>query len=108
MFTTKIEILRKSDVRDKYNERVQTFETIMCCDAERTMNGGRENLYASRIVNENEIAYSIRWREGITPSMFIRESGKTIPIRSIYEEGRRYRIHIVVKKTDSDDGDSGC
>ena len=92
-----------SPLTDGYNEKVRQYDRLMECYASRTMSGGRENLYASRIVNTNEIVYTIRWREGITPSMYVKERGEMMKIESVHEEGRRYRLHIKVLLTDSGD-----
>ena len=106
MFDTRIEICAFSQERDDYNERTDELVPVAVCFAQRTEAGGRENLFASRILHENEIAYTIRWRPGIRPSQFVREGGQTMKIVSIHEEGRRKYLHIKVKKTDSGDAES--
>ena len=103
MYDTRIEIVERSEVRDDYNEKESVYRTIMLCDAAKTMHGGKKNLFASRIVNDNEVVYTIRWRTGITPSMFVREQGVLMPIISVYEEGRRFRLHLKVSLGDHDD-----
>jgi SPP1 family predicted phage head-tail adaptor len=103
MFDTKIEILALGQERDEYNERTEALVPVAVCFAQRTESGGRENLFAGRILHENEIAYTVRWREGIRPSMFVRDGDETHKIVSIHEEGRRKLLHLKVKKTDADD-----
>lgn len=103
MFDTRIEICAFSQERDDYNERTDELVPIAVCFAQRTEAGGRENLFASRILHENEIAYTIRWRPGIRPSQFVRDGDQTMKIVSVHEEGRRKYLHIKVKKTDSGD-----
>jgi SPP1 family predicted phage head-tail adaptor len=103
MFDTRIEIMALSQERDEYNERTEGLVPIAVCWAQRTESGGRENLFASRILHENEIAYTVRWREGIRPSQFVRDGDQTMNIVSVHEEGRRKLLHIKVKKTDTDD-----
>jgi SPP1 family predicted phage head-tail adaptor len=92
-----------SQERDEYNERTEELVPVAVCFAQRTESGGRENLFASRILHENEIAYTVRWRENIRPSMFVRDGEQTMKIVSVHEEGRRKLLHIKVKKTDTDD-----
>ncbi len=103
MFDTRIEILALSQERDEYNERTDELVSIAVCYAQRTENGGRENLYASRIVHENEVVYTTRWRARIRPSMFVRDGEVTLKIVSVHEEGRRKYLHIKTKKNDADD-----
>nr|DAI17387.1 MAG TPA: Putative head tail adaptor [Caudoviricetes sp.] len=103
MFDTRIEICAYSQERDDYNERVDELVPIAVCFAQRTEAGGRENLFASRILHENEIAYTIRWRPGIRPSQMIRVDDQVMKITSVHEEGRRKFLHLKVKKTDADD-----
>lgn len=103
MFDTKIEICAFSQERDDYNERTEELVPIAICFAQKTENGGRENLFASRILHENEIAYTIRWRPMIRPSQFVREAGRLMKITSVVEEGRRKYLHLKVSKTDADD-----
>jgi SPP1 family predicted phage head-tail adaptor len=107
MFDTRIEILALSQERDEYNERTEELVPGAVCWAQRTENGGRENLFASRILHENEIAYTVRWREGIRPSMFVRDGDQTLKIISVHEEGRRKYLHIKTKKTDAEDNGKG-
>ena len=103
MFDTRIEICAYSQEREEYNERTDELVPIAVCYAQRTESGGRENLFASRILHENEIAYTIRWREGIRPSQYVREGDRVMNIVSVHEEGRRRYLHLKVKKTDAED-----
>ncbi len=107
MFDTRIEILALSQERDEYNERTEELVPVAVCWAQRTESGGRENLFASRILHENEIAYTIRWREGIRPAMFVRDGEQTLNIVSVHEEGRRKYLHIKTKRTDAEDSGKG-
>ena len=54
MFDTRIEILEYTEERDEYNDLTKTLRRVAVCYAQRTENGGRENLYAGRIAHENE------------------------------------------------------
>ena len=103
MFDTRIEICAYSQERDDYGERTDEFVPIALCVAQRTESGGRENLFASRIVHENEVVYTIRWRPGIRPSQFVREGDRVMNITSVVEEGRQKFLHLKVTKADVDD-----
>lgn len=81
------------------------YRNVCCLWAERTENGGRENLTASRIVGENEVVYTVRWRCGIQTSMFVRERGELRRIIGVQEEGFRDKIHIRVAKDNTGDAD---
>lgn len=102
VFDTRIEIMAPTEERDAYNERREELTCIAVCYAQRTEAGGRENLFAGRILHENEIAYTIRWRPGIRPSYQVREGDMAYRIVSVHEEGRRKYLHIKVKKSDAD------
>jgi len=93
MFDRRIEILGYTEERDDYNELVRSLVRIAVCFAQRTESGGRENLYAGRIVHENEVVYTIRFREGLRAGQMIRDEERLRKIISIHEEGRRGRAH---------------
>lgn len=100
MFTHGIEIIKLSEERDGYNERVNEYVHVAYCYSMKTENGGRENLYASRIVHENEIVYTIRYREGIEAGQYIIDDGLRMKIISVHHEGRRKYLHIKTLKRD--------
>ena len=102
MFDTRIEILEYVEERDEYNDRSKASQPETVCYAQLTENGGRENLYAGRIVHENEVVYSIRWQEDLTAGQKIRDDGYLRKITSIHEEGRRWRLHLKCTKSDAD------
>lgn len=102
MFDCRIEILDYTEERDAYNDLVKTQVRVTTTYAQRTENGGRENLYADRIVHENEVVYSIRWQEGLKAGQMIRDEGYLRKITSIHEEGRRRRLHLKCTKSDAD------
>lgn len=101
MFDTKIEILEYSNARDGYNERSEEPIIIAVCYAQKTEEGGRENLYAGRIIHENEVAYTVRYREEIKAGQFLRIKDNTSKIQSVHQEGRRKYIHILTIKNDA-------
>lgn len=101
MYDTKIDILALSRVKDEYNELSDSYEPIAICYAQKTENGGRENLYASRMIHENEIVYTIRYRKEIKVGQFILDGGALMKITSLHEEGRRKYMHLKVLKSDA-------
>ncbi|MCI1784536.1 MAG: phage head closure protein [Bacteroidales bacterium] len=101
MFDHHIEILRYEQVRDAYNDRSKVLTHVATCYAQRTESGGKENIYAGRIVHENEVVYSIRYRKGISAGMVVLDEGRRLRITATQEEGRRWRLHIRATKTDS-------
>lgn len=102
MFDTRIEIYAISDERDEYNERTETQIHIAACFAQKTENGGRENLFASRIIHENEIIYTIRFREEIKAGQFVKDSDRLMKIISVHAEGRRQYLHIKTTLSDAE------
>lgn len=98
-----IEIYAYKQYRDEYNDRTKELVHVADCYAQRTEAGGRENLYAGRIVHENEVVYTIRWRQGIEAGMVVLDNDDQRRIISVHEEGRRWRLHLKTIKTDADD-----
>lgn len=103
MFDTRIEILAYSQERDDYNERTMDLVPMSVFYAQKTESGGRENLYASRIVHENEVVFTIRYSEKIKAGMFVRLDEQQLKITSVHEEGRRKYLHLKTIKSDAED-----
>lgn len=102
MFDTRIEIMAHSQERDDYNERTMELVSIGLFYAQKTESGGRENLYASRIVHENEVAFTVRYSDKIKSGMFVRLDGRDMKITSVHEEGRRKYLHLKTVKSDAE------
>lgn len=100
MFDTLIEIMAYSQERDDYNERTMELVSIGVFYSQKTESGGRENLYASRIIHENEVVFSVRYSDKIKSGMFVRLNGKDMKIASVHEEGRRKYLHLKTVKSD--------
>lgn len=100
MFNTRIEIMAHSQERDDYNERTMELVPIGVFYAQKTESGGRENLYASRIVHENEVVFTVRYSDKIKSGMFVRLDGRDMKITSVHEEGRRKYLHLKTVKSD--------
>ena len=102
MFDTRIEIMAHSQERDDYNERTMELVSIGVFYAQKTESGGRENLYASRIVHENEVIFTVRYSDKIKSGMFVRLNGRDMKITSVHEEGRRKYLHLKTIKSDAE------
>lgn len=102
MFDTRIEIMAHSQERDDYNERTMELVSIGVFYAQKTESGGRENLYASRIVHENEVIFTVRYSGKIKSGMFVRLDGRDMKITSVHEEGRRKYLHLKTVKSDAE------
>lgn len=96
MFTHHIYIYDKSSVKDEYNQSLFVGVQVAEMWAERTDYGGRENIYASRIVSENKIVYSTRFRDGIKVGMYVKDEADYYEITAVQMEGRKYRMHMTV------------
>lgn len=103
MFDHWIEIHKYLEFRDEYNDRSFRLDFVAEAYAQRTEAGGRENLYASRIIHENEVVYTIRWRSHIEPGMVVKDGEDYRKIVGTQEEGRHWRLHIRTVKTDAKD-----
>lgn len=102
MFDTRIEIMAYSQERDDYNERTMELVLVGTFYAQKTESGGRENLYASRIVHENEVVFTVRYSDKIKSGMFVRLDGRDMKITSVHEEGRRKYLHLKTTKSDAE------
>lgn len=99
MYTHLVEILRDDTVSNGYNQQLrQKLTHIAWIYCQRTEAGGRENLYASRIVHENQCVFTTRMRSGIIAGMLLREKGKTYRIESAQNEGDKW-LHLTVTLT---------
>ena len=66
MYKHLVEILEDNTETNGYNQQLrQSMRHIAYIYCQRTEAGGRENLYASRIVHENQCVYTTRMRSGI-------------------------------------------
>jgi SPP1 family predicted phage head-tail adaptor len=101
MFDTRIEIMAYSQERDDYNERTMELVQIGVFYAQKTESGGRENLYASRIVHENEVVFTVRYSDKIKSGMFVRLDGRDMKITSVHEEGHRKYLHLKTIKSEN-------
>lgn len=102
MFDARIEIMAYSQERDDYNERTMELVPIGLFYAQKTESGGRENLYASRIVHENEVVFTVRYSDKIKSGMFVRLDDRDMKITSVHEEGRRKYLHLKTVKSDAE------
>ncbi len=103
MYDTRIEILAMSQERDDYNERIDELVLMGIYYAQRTESGGRENLYASRIVHENEVVFTIRYTPQVKAGFYVRYEVQDMKIISTHEEGRRKLLHLKCRKDDVED-----
>ena len=101
MYDRSITIWKYVETRDEYNDRSKESVNVALCYAQKTEAGGRENLYAGRIIHENEVVYTIRYRTGIHAGMMVTDEGRVLKIESVHEEGRRWRLHLRCIKTDA-------
>lgn len=100
MYKHLVEILRDDTVVNGYNQKLrQEMTHIAYIYCQRTEAGGRENLYASRIVHENQCVFTTRMREGIVAGMFLKEGGKIYRIESTQNEDSKW-LHITVTLSD--------
>ena len=82
---------------------------IVGVPATKTESGGRENLFASRIVHEGSAVLTIPYvagEDGRSPAvnarMLVEIDGRRRPIESDYEEGFRKKLHILITLSDLD------
>lgn len=99
MYKHLVEILEDHTETNGYNQQLrQSMRHIAYIYCQRTEAGGRENLYASRIVHENQCVYTTRMRSGIAAGMFLREGGKMYRIEATQNESDRW-LHLTVTLT---------
>lgn len=98
----KIALLKPSASQDASGEIVGEPALWREVWATKTENGGRANLYASRIVHENSAVLTIPYIKDVTTDMLVEIEGLRRPIESINEEGFRKRLHILITLNDLD------
>lgn len=99
---TKVVLLHPAKTQDATGEIVGNPTRWREVWATKTENGGRANLYASRIVHENSVVLTIPYIGGLTSDMLVEFDGQRRPIESIHEEDFRKRLHILVTLKDID------
>lgn len=104
MYRHLVEILQDTSEVNDYNQKPrQEFTHIASIYCQRTESGGRENLYASRIVHENQCVFTTRLRHGIVAGMFLKEGGKMYRIEGVQNESDKW-MHIVITLSDGIQG----
>lgn len=105
----KILILRPAETQDTTAEIVGEPTPWRTFWATKTESGGRENLFASRIVHEGSAVLTIpyvRDADGkgpaVTAGMIVELEGRRRPIQYVYEEGFRKKLHIMITLNDLD------
>lgn len=99
---TKVRFLRPATERGATGEVVGEATLFRTVWAVKTESGGRENLFASRIVHEHEAVFTIRYIDGLTPDMLVEFEGRRRPIADIVPEGFRRLLHVKVTLRDMD------
>lgn len=94
MLDIQITITEPSGVKDKLNQATGEEIVLARVWASKTESGGRENIYASRIVNQGEVVYTIRWREGVKPGQSVVHGERSTKIDFVIEEGRCRWMHL--------------
>lgn len=97
----KIDIYRPKESINGYGDVKTLPEFVNSIWATKTEAGGRENLYAGRTTNANEVTFTFHWNSWIEPSMFIKFEGKMRNIISLQEEGFRKTLHAKITRTDA-------
>lgn len=92
-----ISITEPSKIKDKLNHTVGDDIVVANVWGSKTESGGRENVYASRIVNEGEVIYTVRWRADIRASQWVVDGDRRVKIIFTIEEGRRKWLHLKCK-----------
>lgn len=105
MYKHLIEILKDTSRTNGYNQQLRkVMAHVAYIYCQRTEAGGRENLYASRIVHENQCVFTTRMREGIVAGMFLREGDRVYRIEATQNEDGKW-LHLTVTLTDAVDYD---
>ena len=103
----KITLLKPATQQDAGGEIVGEPVPWRSFWATKTESGGRENLFASRIVHEGAAVLTIPYVAGpdgrtaaVTSSMLVEINGRRRPIEYVYEEGFRRKLHIMINLSD--------
>ena len=112
----RITLLRPATMQDAGGEIVGDPTPWRSFWATKTESGGRENLFASRIVHEGSAVLTIPYVKGedgrspavdgrspaVDARMLVEIDGRRRPIESVYEEGFRKKVHILISLSDLD------
>ena len=106
----RITLLRPATMQDAGGEIVGDPTPWRSFWATKTESGGRENLFASRIVHEGSAVLTIPYVKGedgrspaVDARMLVEIDGRPPrPIESVYEEGFRKKLHILISLSDLD------
>lgn len=101
MYTHCIEIKEIAAERDAYNDVVVApMVHVATVWSAKTENGGATTTVASRIVHENEVVYTMRWRPDVRAGQYVVDGDECMKIESKHDEGRRQRIHLKCKRNE--------
>ena len=105
----RITLLRPATTQDAGGEIVGEPIPWRSFWATKTESGGRENLFASRIVHEGSAVLTIPYVKGddgrspaVDARMLVEIDGRRRPIESVYEKGFRQKLHILSTFNDLD------
>lgn len=71
MYDRKIEIRRKTQLRDEYNELTEELLLVTICYAQKVDNGGKRIVDAGAITYADDVEYTIRYRKEIQAGQFV-------------------------------------
>lgn len=97
MYDRKIEIRRKAQLRDEYNELTEELLLVAICYAQKADNGGKRIVDAGAITYADDVEYTIRYRKEIQAGHFITENGCRYEIVAVREVGRRKVLKLTCK-----------
>lgn len=97
MYDRKIEIRRKAQIRDEYNELTEELLLVAICYAQKVDNGGRKILDAGAVTYADDVEYTILYRKKVRVGQFISEGECRYEIVAVREVGRRKVLKLTCK-----------
>lgn len=97
MYDRKIEIRRKAQLRDEYNELTEELLLVAICYAQKVDNGGKRIVDAGAITYADDVEYTIRYRKEIQAGQFVVEGECHYEIIAVREIGRRKVLKLTCK-----------
>lgn len=96
MFSFPITIEQQVNVKQGNGEPIPTWETFAEVLADKTHKAGGTSYFARKLVENEEVVYTIRYIPGITSNMRVLDgtTSEYLFIEEVVPEGRFFNLHL--------------
>lgn len=96
-----IKILKRVQVRNTYNELVESYSPLLGLPANVNYKGGREGYYSNQVVATGDVTFTIRYYPLIDETMKVEFEGVEHDIINVEPVGRKHWLRLHTKKSDN-------